>query len=63
MKCWHCMSELIWGADHMYEDYGLDGEGIVSNFCCPNEKCNAFVLVHLPLGEENETEPEQLNKK
>tara|TARA_R100001082_G_C4333966_1_gene146991 strand:+ start:422 stop:580 length:159 start_codon:yes stop_codon:yes gene_type:complete len=52
------MSELIWGADHMYEDYGLDGEGIVSNFCCPNEKCNAFVLVHLPFGEENETEPE-----
>lgn len=41
MNCWHCQTELIWGGDHSYEDYGLEGEGIVSNFTCP--KCEAYV--------------------
>ena len=31
MKCWHCNEEVIWGGDFDYEDYGLEGEGIVSN--------------------------------
>ena len=47
MNCWHCNSELIWGGDHDYEDYGMEGEGIVSNLSCPN--CDAFVLVYLPI--------------
>ena len=49
MNCWHCRAELIWGGDHTYEDYCIDGEGIVSNLSC--SKCNAFVLVYL--GDEN----------
>ena len=52
MKCWHCNTELIWGADFDYEDYGMDGEGIISNLSCPNKLCNAFVEVFLPLKEE-----------
>lgn len=47
MNCWHCKEELIWGGDHDFEDYCMEGEGIVSNLHCPN--CEAFVLVHLPL--------------
>ena len=47
MKCWHCKIELTWGGDFDYEDYGLDGEGIVSNLSC--SKCNAYVEVYLPL--------------
>jgi len=52
MKCWHCGSDLIWGADHSFEDEHIPGEGIVSNFSCPN--CPATVLVYLPIntGEE-----------
>ena len=50
MKCWHCNTELIWGGDHDYEDYDMEGEGIVSNLSCPN--CKAFVEVYLPLGDE-----------
>jgi len=46
MKCWHCGNDLIWGGDHTYEDYGLDGDGIVSNLSC--SKCPAEVLVYLP---------------
>ena len=50
MNCWHCSTELIWGGDHDYEDYGLDGEGIVSNLSCPN--CHSFVLVHMPMEDD-----------
>ena len=49
MNCWHCNGEVIWGGDHSYEDYGLDGEGIVSNLHC--SKCNSEYLIYL--GEEN----------
>ncbi len=52
MECWHCKSELIWGGDHDYEDYGKEGEGIVSNFHCPN--CDSYYECYLPLGEQNE---------
>ena len=46
MKCWHCGHDLIWGGDHTYEEYGLDGDGIVSNLSC--SVCPAEVLVYLP---------------
>tara|TARA_R100001463_G_scaffold65433_2_gene118712 strand:- start:4487 stop:4639 length:153 start_codon:yes stop_codon:yes gene_type:complete len=49
MKCYHCKTELIWGGDFTYEDYGLDGEGIVSNLSCPNKKCGAYIEVYLPI--------------
>ena len=52
MNCWHCNTELIWGGDFDFEDYGRDDEGIVSNLSCPN--CRAFVEVYLPLGEKDE---------
>ena len=40
MICPECKQEIIWGGDHNYEDYGLEGEGIVSNYSCPNESCD-----------------------
>tara|TARA_R100000458_G_scaffold59791_1_gene71804 strand:- start:2432 stop:2671 length:240 start_codon:yes stop_codon:yes gene_type:complete len=52
MKCWHCNKELIWGGDHDYEDYGLEGEGIVSNFSC--RKCDATYECYLPLGGQDD---------
>ena len=52
MKCWHCKTELIWGGDHSFEDFGMEGEGIVSNLTCPN--CDAFVEVYLDLGKQKE---------
>ena len=38
---------MIWGGDFDYEDYGMEGEGIVSNFSCSN--CEATAEVYLPL--------------
>ena len=47
MNCPDCDLELIWGGDHTYEDYGLEGEGIVSNLSCSN--CDVSVLVYRPI--------------
>lgn len=44
MKCWHCETELIWGADHDIEDN--DDYSIVTNLSCPECKC--LVEVYLP---------------
>ena len=52
MECWHCKSEVIWGGDHDYEDYGKEGEGIVSNFHCP--QCDSYYECYLPLGGQND---------
>ena len=54
MNCWHCGSEVIWGGDHDFEDYGMDGDGIVSNLSC--SKCNAFYECYLNLEEESNEE-------
>ena len=45
MKCWHCNSEVIWGGAHTYEDYGMEGDGIVSNLSC--SECSAFYLCYI----------------
>ena len=50
MNCWHCNTELIWGGDHSFEDYGMEGEGIVSNLSCSN--CPVKVLVYYNIDEE-----------
>ena len=61
MNCWHCKNELIWGADFTYEDYCLEGDGIVSTLSC--RKCNAHVEVYL-LNENIESKtPEEAMKK
>ena len=51
MKCPSCDNELIWGGDHSYDDYGIDGEeGIVSNSSCHNGDCNVEdVLVYVKI--------------
>lgn len=34
-QCWFCGTEMIWGGDHSFEDYGMEGDGIVANLSCP----------------------------
>ena len=50
MKCPNCKSELTWGGDHSFEDYGMEDEGIVSNLSCPN--CPTFVEVYYNIDKE-----------
>lgn len=40
MTCWFCSSEMIWGSDFSYEDYGLEGDGIVATLTCKG--CEAY---------------------
>ena len=49
MKCWCCGKEMVWGSDFSREDYGLDGEGIISNFSC---ECGATAEFYHPTEEE-----------
>ena len=49
MKCYICLTDLIWGGD----DDSDDGEHrIVTNLSCP--ECGAFVLVYWSQMEEEE---------
>jgi len=61
MNCWHCNNKLIWGADFTYEDYQLEGEGIVSTLNC--SKCNAHVEVYLGDDRIASQTPEEAMKK
>ena len=45
MKCPKCEQELIWGGDNDYEDYGSEGDGIVSNNTCFNEECDVESVI------------------
>lgn len=47
MICWHCGNALIWGGDNTYEDFCVEGEGIVSNFSCVS--CPATYNAYLPI--------------
>ena len=46
MNCYRCNTELIWGGDFDYEDYGITGDGIVTNLSC--SRCESYVEVYLP---------------
>ena len=50
LKCPNCGHEMIWQSDFDFEDYGMDGKGIVQNFSCP--ECETDVIVMTPIKEE-----------
>ena len=43
MNCWHCNTELIWGADHDITEESEDFD-IVTNLYCPN--CETHIEVY-----------------
>jgi len=44
--CPECKKELVWGADHSYDDYGIsEKEGIVSNLSCTDEDCEVDTVI------------------
>ena len=50
MACPECGEKLLWGGDHSYEDYGIEGDGIVTNTTCKNEDCDVEdVLIYKTL--------------
>ena len=53
VKCYNCASDMIWGSDFDFEDFGYDGEGIVSSFTCP--KCSTYAEFVMPNKESKYT--------
>ena len=53
-NCKTCGSHTIWGGDHTLEDYGKEGEGIVSNYSCSNLECETTLLVEWIYGYEGD---------
>lgn len=47
-ECFHCLQKsVIWDCDYDFEDYGLEGEGIVHICHCAN--CGAEIEYYVPL--------------
>lgn len=44
MKCTFCNEELLWSNDFDYDDFGLDGDGIVGIYICNNNECDVEEL-------------------
>ena len=51
-ECFHCGERaVIWGADFSFDDYCLEGEGIVHELHCSN--CGARITYEIPLEKED----------
>lgn len=45
-ECFHCGARaVIWNADFDYEDYGMDGVGIIHECTCSN--CGARITYYI----------------
>jgi len=52
-SCPSCLSEMIWGGDHDYDDYDEEGYGVVSNLTCHNKECDVdTVFIYTKLEED-----------
>lgn len=46
-ECFHCGERaVIWGSDFDFEDYGLEGEGVVHELHCTS--CGARITYEVP---------------
>lgn len=41
-KCWFCGAKMIWQNDFSFEDYLIDGDGVVAVLVCSDEECGAM---------------------
>ena len=58
-NCWFCGSELIWGGDFTYEDYGMEDDGIVANLSCSSSECDTYAEFYNTIKKKEE---ENVNK-
>ena len=50
-ECFNCGEKsVIWDSDFDFEDFGMEGEGIVHVCHCTN--CNAQITYYVPLEDE-----------
>lgn len=47
-ECFHCLSKsVIWDCDYSFEDYGMEGDGIIHECHCAN--CGARITYFIPV--------------
>ena len=52
-QCFHCgQNSVYWQADFTFEDYGMEGDGIIHVCHCVN--CGADIEYYVPLKEESD---------
>lgn len=52
-ECFHCgCKSVIWDSDFDFEDYGMDGEGVVHELHC--SECGARITYYVPDTDEDE---------
>ena len=52
-ECFNCGSRsVVWGADFDFEDYGLEGKGIIHTLTCTC--CGAYIEYFCPIEEAEE---------
>lgn len=63
-ECFHCGSRSVcWDSDFDFEDFGMEGEGIVHVLHCSN--CGAEIEYYIPMEEsaEKRRRPETNNER
>jgi len=52
-ECFHCLSRsVIWDCDYSFEDFCMDGEGIIQ--CCHCTNCGAQIEYYISFNKEEE---------
>jgi len=50
MKCPQCSRTIIWEEENEYEDYGIEGDGVIGVYICENKECTVSdVYIFTPL--------------
>ena len=56
-ECFHCCAKaVVWQADFSFEDYGMEGEGIIHVCKCAN--CGADIEYYISLDDPDEEDAE-----
>ncbi|WP_075367454.1 hypothetical protein [Desulfosporosinus metallidurans] len=50
--CYFCCTELRWSSDFAFDDCGIEGDGIVATFSCP--ECGATAEFTSKITDEDE---------
>ena len=53
MECFHCGGDSVrWCGDFTFEDWGLEGDGVVHTLSCPD--CGADVIYEVGFGDKED---------
>lgn len=52
-ECFHCGEKAVtWNADFTFEEFGIEGEGIVHSCSCTN--CGAEIEYYISIGDDEQ---------